>query len=151
MKSVKVVALVIAVLSLMTTGLQAQEKKDQIVPEANIKETKIIRLHYMGGITPPELKVKPGTTVVWVNDSRAMLELQFEGKQVTLACKSPVHFNIDENGSFISDRIPQDSVASLCFVEKGEFTYVARKAPSGTADQPRQQSVKEFKGKIIVE
>jgi len=41
-------------------------------------------------------------------------------------------------------------VASLCFVEKGEFTYVARKAAASTADQPRS-SVKEFKGKIIVE
>lgn len=150
MKRFKIATLFVAVLVLTAAGVRAQDKSEKIVPEANIKETKIIRLHYMGGITPPELTVKPGTTVVWVNDSRAMLELQFEGKQVTLACKSPVHFNIDENGSFISDRIPQDSVASLCFVEKGEFTYVARKAAASTADQPRS-SIKEFKGKITVE
>jgi plastocyanin len=150
MKRAKIVSLLVAVFVVMSSyGIQAQDKQEKIVPEANIKETKIIRLHYMGGITPPELTVQPGTTVVWVNDSRAMLELQFEGKQVTLACKSPVHFNIDENGSFISDRIPQDSVASLCFVEKGEFTYVARKTPGNTADEPRM-TVKEFKGKIIV-
>jgi len=151
MKSAKILTLLVAVFVVMGSyGIQAAEKQDKIVPDANIKETKIIRLNYMGGIIPPELTVKPGTTVVWVNDSRSMLEIQFEGKQVTLACKSPVHFNIDDNGSFISDRIPQDSVASLCFVEKGEFTYVARKAPGGTADEPRQK-IKEFKGKIIVQ
>ena len=150
MKGLKIVVMLAAAIAMLGSSLQAQEKKDQIVPEANIKETKIIRLHYAGGITPEVLKVKPGTTVVWVNDSRAMLEIQFEGKQVTLACKSPVHFNIDEEGSFISDRIPQDAVASLCFVEKGEFNYVARKAAASTADQPRS-SIKEFKGKIIVE
>jgi len=131
-------------------GAYGAEKSEKIVKDANIKETKIIRLHYMGGITPPELNVKAGTTVVWVNDSRAMLELKFEGKQVTLACKSPVHFIIDEDGSFLSDRIPQDSVASLCFVEKGVFNYVARKAQTGSIDSIRD-TVKEFKGKITVE
>jgi hypothetical protein len=153
MKTAKIVSLIILTACFTVfsaTGLRAEDKQDKIVPEASIKETKIIRLHYMGGITPPELTVKQGTTVVWVNDSRAMLEIQFEGKQVTVACKSPVHFNIDEKGSFISDRIPQDSVASLCFIEKGEYNYVARKAPGGSAAELRD-NVKEFKGKVIVQ
>jgi hypothetical protein len=88
---------------------------------------------------------------VWVNNSRSQLELKFEGKQVTLACKSPVHFLIDEDGSFISDRIPQDSVASLCFVEKGEFNYVLRKAPGSGAISQMRENIKEFKGKVIVQ
>ncbi|MEI6127314.1 MAG: hypothetical protein WCQ99_12260 [Pseudomonadota bacterium] len=153
MKTVKILsAVVLAVCFSMVSvyGVRAEGKEDKIVADANIKETKIIRLHYMGGITPPELTVKQGTTVVWVNDSRAMLEIKFEGKQVTLACKSPVHFMVDDEGSFLSDRIPQDSVASLCFIEKGEFTYVARKAQSGSSTQMRE-SVKEFKGKITVQ
>jgi hypothetical protein len=66
-----------------------------------------------------------------------------------MACKSPVHFVIDENGSFISDRIPQGSVASLCFVEKGEFPYVARKASTGATYEHRG-AIKEFEGKVIV-
>jgi len=131
-------------------SLYASDTKDKIVPEKNIKAHKIIRLHYMGGITPTEITVEPGTTVIWVNDSRSPVEIQFEGQQVTMACKSPVHFIVDEKGSFVSDRIPQGSVASLCFVEKGEYTYVARKAPTGSTYE-RRESVKEFKGKVIVE
>ena len=123
-----------------------------IVPEKNIKSHKIVRLHYLGGINPSDTAVDAGTTVIWINDARAAIEIQFEGKQVTMACKSPVHFVVDENGSFISDRIPQGSVASLCFVEKGEYTYVARKAASGSGGATYQQreNIKEFKGKVTV-
>jgi len=153
MKTAKILAtLVFALCFAMTSAWAAGEAKDsKIVTDQNIKETKIIRLDVLGGISPAEVTVKPGTTVVWVNNSRSQLELKFEGKQVTLACKSPVHFMIDEDGSFISDRIPQDSVASLCFVEKGEFNYVLRKAPGSGAISQMRENIKEFKGKVIVQ
>jgi plastocyanin len=127
----------------------AGDKEGKIVPEEATKETQIIRLHYSGGITPAVVEVKPGTTVIWINHSTAPIELQFEGKQVTMACKSPVHFVIDETGSFISNRIPQGSVASLCFVEKGEFAYKARVAATGAA-ATQFRSDQEFKGLVIV-
>ena len=112
-------------------------------------------MHYLGAVSPSEVTIAPGTTVVWVNNSRDTLEVQFEGKQVTAACKSPVYFVLDEQGSFISNRIPQGSVASLCFVEKGEFNYVARKAwgwnmRSG-GGMPQREQIQEFKGKVIVQ
>jgi plastocyanin len=152
MKTAKVFAAIVFAVCFVATSCWAAEQKDsKIVADQNIKETKIIRLNALGGISPAEVTVKPGTTVVWVNDSRSQLELKFEGKQVTLACKSPVHFIIDEDGSFISDRIPQDSVASLCFVEKGEFNYVLRKSPTGGSISQPRENVKEFKGKIIVQ
>ncbi|MBN2105903.1 MAG: hypothetical protein JW832_00645 [Deltaproteobacteria bacterium] len=153
MKTAKILAtLVFALCFAMTSAWAAGETKDsKIVTDQNIKETKIIRLDVLGGISPAEVTVKPGTTVVWVNNSRSQLELKFEGKQVTLACKSPVHFLIDEDGSFISDRIPQDSVASLCFVEKGEFNYVLRKSPTGSGISQLRENIKEFKGKVIVQ
>jgi plastocyanin len=125
------------------------DTESKIVPEEAIKETQIIRLHYSGGITPPIAEVRPGTTVIWINNSVAPIELQFEGKQVTMACKSPVHFVVDETGSFISNKIPQGSVASLCFVEKGEFAYKARVAASGAA-ATQFRSDQEFKGLVIV-
>lgn len=151
MKTAKIfAAIVVAMCFAFTSAWAGQDKDSKVVADQNIKETKIIRIHFMGGINPAELTVKPGTTVVWVNDSRAQLELKFEGKQVTLACKSPVHFIVDEDGSFISDRIPQDSVASLCFVEKGEFNYVLRKVPTGGNSETRS-NIKEFKGKVIVQ
>ena len=121
----------------------------RIAADQNQKEIKIIRLHASGGISPAEAYIKPGTTVVWVNNSRVQLELQFQGKQVTLACKSPVHFIVNDEGSFISDRIPEDSVASLCFVEKGEFAYVLRNVGGRTF--PSRSEIKEFRGKIIVQ
>lgn len=123
------------------------EKLRMIEPEKDAKEIQIIHLRHIDGIAPAEAVVKPGTTVVWLNESRAPVELQFQGRQVSIACKSPVHFIVDESGSFISDRIPEDSVASLCFVEKGEFAYSLRKA-GGRPDQGTK--AKECKGRIIV-
>ena len=129
----------------------ASEKQEEEAPKAPIQ---IIRMHYIGSVSPAEVTIVPGTTVVWVNNSRATLEIQFEGKQVTTACKSPVHFVLDEQGSFISNRIPEGSVASLCFVEKGEFNYVARKAwgawTGSGGGMPSRETIKEFKGKVIV-
>jgi hypothetical protein len=133
-----------------SAGVRAEAKEKKIDPEKDIKAHRIIRLSYRGGINQPELMVRPGTTVIWVNDSREYLEIKFEGEQVTKGCKSPVHFAVAEDGSFISDRIPQGSVASLCFVEKGTFNYVARKSFSGSISQYRD-SFKEFKGTIKVE
>lgn len=152
MKTAKLFAAIVFTLCFALTSAWAadQQKENKIEPEKNIKETKIIRLDALGGITPAEATVKPGTTVVWVNNSRSQLELKFEGKQVTLACKSPVHFLVDDDGSFVSDRIPQDSVASLCFVEKGTFNYVLRKVGSSGGISTMRPNVK-FAGKIIVE
>ncbi len=128
----------------------ASEKKDKIGPDKNIKPM-IIRMHYIGNISPREVTVALGTTVIWHNNSRATLEIQFEGKPVTLSCKSPVHFVVDESGSFMSNHIPQGSVASLCFVEKGEFNYVARKVFSSSgASYELRENIQEFKGKVIV-
>jgi plastocyanin len=134
---------------LFAGGAWAGDKEGKIVPEEAIKATRIIRLHYSGGITPPIAEVKPGTTVIWINNSVAPLEIQFQGKQVTLACKSPVHFVVDETGSFISNRIPQGAVASLCFIERGEFVYYARVVATGAA-ATQFRSDQEFKGMVIV-
>lgn len=124
----------------------------RIVADQNQNEVKVIRLHAYGGISPAEAVIKPGTTVVWVNNSRVPLELQFQGKQVTLACKSPVHFIVNDEGSFISNRIPEDSVASLCFVEKGKFPYVLRNVGGVRPfPSPSLSDIKEFRGEIIVQ
>ena len=132
-----------------TAGAEA-EKSRAIEPEKSIKETQIIHLSDTGGIYPADASIKPGTTVIWRNDSRAQLELQFSGKQVTLACKSPVHFVVDDEGSFVSDRIPEDSVASLCFIEKGEYPYVLSNVSSKAYFAEHRTTPQEFKGKITV-
>ena len=145
LKTLPVVFLCACLMLISTAGAEEEQQK--------VKQHKIVRLHFLGGISPDTVTIEPGTTVVWINDARSAVELQFEGKQVTLACKSPVHFIIDEAGSYLSDRIPQGSVASLCFVEKGEFSYVLRKAEFDRGKQSldvTRTTIKEFRGKVIV-
>lgn len=150
----KYVVLVTCLAVLASTTLAAAQKEniqDKIVPEKNINIHQIIRIHYSGAVMPESLTVKPGSTVVWVNESKEPVELQFEGKQVSLSCKNPVHFVLTEEGFFISDRIPTGAVASMCFIEPGEFNFVARKVPRAyTGMLSERQRVQEFKGKVIV-
>jgi hypothetical protein len=131
-------------------GAKAADRKEGLAKEKAIDSYKVIRLHSYGGISPKVISIKPGTIVIWVNDSRSMINIQFGGKQVTLACKSPVHFVVNEQGSYIADRIPPDAVASLCFVEKGEFNYVTRGSYGETGGKALKK-IKEYKGKIVVE
>jgi len=151
----KVQTMIISMFILVTLAAegigQQQSIEQKIQPDKDLKTHHIIRIHYSGAVMPEVLTVKPGSTVVWINDSKSTFGIQFEGKQVTLACKSPVHFTINEDGSFISDRIPNGSVASLCFIEQGEFNYVARKAPTTASERlSSRDRIQEFKGKIIV-
>jgi plastocyanin len=125
------------------------EKSEKIQPEKKIAGTQIIRLHSSGGINPVKATVVPGTTVIWINEADSPVEIQFEGKQLTMACQNPVHFVIDDKGSFISNNIPLGAVASLCFIEKGEFNYVVRRALKPS--QSYKESPAEFKGKITVQ
>jgi plastocyanin len=143
-----------ALVVVLCCGLAASvlSADENILPDLNKQQHVIVRLHYIGGIDRPELTVEPGTTVVWINDSRDNVELAFTAKQVTRACKSPVHFVIDENGTFVSNRIPQGSVASLCFVEKGEFSYtMTRSVIGGGSSGVYRGAQKEFSGKITVQ
>ncbi len=142
----------LAVLACSAMAAAQQEKiKEKIAPEKNININKIIRIHYSGAVIPEIVTVKPGSTVVWINESKSPVEIQFEGKQVSLACKNPVHFVLTEDGVFISNRIPNGAVASMCFIETGEFSFSARKVPAAYAAKlSERQRIQEFKGKIIV-
>jgi len=125
------------------------EKNDKIKPEKKVEGAQIIYMAPQGKINPSTATVKPGTTVIWVNQADSPVEIQFEGKQVTMACQNPVHFVIDDKGSFISNNIPMGAVASLCFIEKGEFNYTVRRALKPTLSY--KETPKEFKGKVIVQ
>lgn len=94
------------------------------------------------------LKVKAGTTVIWLNDTSRVLELEFTGKQVTMACGSPVGFFVNEEGSYTSQKIVPKAVVSLCFLEPGEFPYHLL---LGKLKGPDPLQGKNFKGTIIVE
>ena len=84
---------------------------------------KIVYINAERGIDPHVITVAPGTTVIWINNADGRLQLKFPDQQVSLACAAPVNFALDDNKVFISTGIPLGGVASLCFVQKGEFKY----------------------------
>ena len=131
--------------SFLVTMTTAWSQEGKIIPEKKLQGHQVISLQAISGINPPSVTVDSGTTVIWLNYSREMAEIQFTGKEVTIACDKPVHFVVDAQGSFISDKIPLGAVASLCFIEKGTFDYtVKRESPT-----PYSRT-EEFKGKVIV-
>jgi plastocyanin len=95
----------------------------QDVSEKSKEAHKIVYINAERGIDPPSVTVAPGTTVIWINNANGRLQLKFPDQKVSQACAAPVNFALDENKVFISTGIPLGGVASLCFVQKGEFKY----------------------------
>jgi len=87
---------------------------------------KMVRITEREGAFPQTVISDAGTTVVWINNSRSTLEVQFLDKKVTLACGSPVNFFINTEGAYESGKIPYGGTASLCFLEKGTYDYMIR-------------------------
>ncbi len=121
---------------------------EHVVPEKKIQGSTIVRLHETRGISPDVLRVKSGHTVVWLNEINSLIEIKFIGRQITMACDSPVNFVIDIDGSFVSNKIPIGAVASLCLVQKGKYEYSVQKVSRGAEKKPEQ---KIYHGQIIVE
>ena len=115
-----VIVLIVFILGgLYSAGLSfGEEEKQEELKIVN----KIITVGYEG-TRPVTLTSKPGTTVIWVNNSRFPIEILFLDKQVTLACGSPVNFFVGEDKTYESNKIPSGGTASLCFMEEGSYEY----------------------------
>jgi plastocyanin len=117
--------------------------------EEKIEEIKIInrvvRVSHQEGVMPATLTSKPGTTVIWVNQSRTPVEILFLDKKVVLACGSPVNFFVGKNGAYESGKIPFGGTASLCFTEKGKYEYIFR---SSSTFYPLRD--KDYRGVIVI-
>lgn len=101
------------------------------------------------GINPATATIKPGTTVIWVNESPGEVEVRFTNTEnMMMACGSPLRFIQDLEGQFISDMIPFAGVASICFIKKGEFSYVVARGPRGVGEG--EDETKEYTGKLII-
>jgi len=101
-------------------------------------------------VKPAAATIKPGTTVIWVNESPGMVEIRFTNTEnMILACGSPLRFIQDLQGRFISDMIPFAGVASICFIKKGEFSFVVSRGPRDV--EAGKDVTKEYEGKIVVE
>lgn len=128
-------------ISVKTACGEGQEAKPEL-------EYKVVRLYETGGIEPKNLTVEPGTTVIWINESKSLAEIEFTDKQVTLACGSPVRFVVDDRGTYVSEKIFRGTVASLCFTEAGEFEYAVKREPRRAAAVPAAPP--DVTGKIVV-
>ena len=134
-------------LSLPIRSANAQGVK--IKPEMKIPGSQVISIS-TDEMKLREITVDSGTVVVWLNTAvQRIMEIEFTGKQVVMACDTPIGFIESDQGSFISRKILPGAVASLCFIEKGEYDYevVLRKTKGvGTGGKIRPT----FQGKIIV-
>ena len=106
---------------------------------------------YDNELDPATVTAKPGTTVIWVNNSNNTGEIRFLGKRVTMACGAPVNFvhgvfNQGVHSGYESNEIFQGGIASLCFLEKGKYEYVYKVSKTDL-----KQKEKEYKGVIIIE
>jgi len=148
MKIIKIVFAVcmLSVFSMASVSFAAEVIK--VVPEKKVEGASIIRLHSTKGVIPSVLRVRPGHTVIWLNEKNSLIEIQFTGKQVTVACDNPVNFVVDEKGSFVSNKIPLGAVASLCMIQKGEYDFYIKRV---ALQEPDEQAKAKFQGKIIVE
>ena len=132
---------VLIVGGLYLVGLSfAEEQKQEELKIVN----KIVTVDYEG-TRPVTLTSKPGTTVIWVNNSRFPIEILFLDKKVVLACGSPVNFFVGKDGAYESGKIPFGGTASLSFTEKGKYEYVFK-----TSATFYPLTEKEHRGMILI-
>ncbi|MEE9505397.1 MAG: hypothetical protein V3V90_09700 [Thermodesulfobacteriota bacterium] len=105
------------------TGLTfaAEEKKEEIKVSS-----RVVTIHPSEGLRPANVTSNLGTTIVWLNRDRSIVEIFFIDKKVTIACGAPVNFTVGKNGAYESAKIPLGGTASLCFIKNGKFDYVVK-------------------------
>ena len=89
------------------------------------------------GITPASLKVKLGTTIVWVNSDPGPVTIKFLDK-LGIACKVPVNFHADIWGNYETGSIPEGGTASICFIYKGAYKFEVKRLVEKDGQQEEQ-------------
>ena len=89
------------------------------------------------GISPTTLKVKLGTTIVWVNSDPGPVTIKFLDK-LGIACKVPVNFHADVWGNYETGVIPEGGTASICFIYKGTYRYEVKRLVEKDGKQGEQ-------------
>lgn len=148
-KSIKVALLVGCLCLVMLSMPNSVVQGADVTPDMEYKGTEIINITS----DEPMLRtreVAPGTTVIWLNSGRRIMELRFTDKQVVTACGAPTNFYVNEAGAYASNKILPDATASLCFIQKGEYPYkLTFRSLRGFG--PGGSVLKEFEGKVVVE
>lgn len=126
-------------------GISSASEGKEKTEQAKIVN-KIVIINAYEEVSPLVVTSTPGTTIVWVNNSRSPVEILFYNKEVTMACGSPINFFVGRGGAYESNKIPFGGTASLCFVENGTFEYKIKS--SRTFYMKRLE--RESKGKIVI-
>ena len=80
----------------------------------------------MMDISPDPLKVKQGTTIIWVNEGKEPVSITIKASGV-IGCKSLVSFYVDLFGDYETGQIHPGATASICFIDKGKFKYEVKR------------------------
>ena len=110
-------------LSLLHVGLTGQ---DLVAEEETGDLTNTKKIVVVKTFEEPDtitLFVTVGTTINWINHSKYPVQVVFLVKQVVLACCSPVNFVVGKDGTYESIKMSSGGTASLCFTEKGRYSY----------------------------
>ena len=76
----------------------------------------------MMAISPDPLKVKKGTTIIWVNEGTEPVSITIKASGA-IGCKRLVNFYTDIFGDYETGQIHPGATASICFIDKGKFKY----------------------------
>ena len=112
------VCLSLFIVCLTGHGIIAEEKTEDLTIT-----NKIVVVKTLEEPDPVTLFGTVGTTVIWINHSKYPVQVFFIEKQVVLACGSPVNFVVGKDGTYESSKISSGGTASLCFTEKGRYSY----------------------------
>ncbi len=113
--------LLLAAVVFATYGIARAAEKAAAEPISTI-----VLKHEPDSITPLNLKVKIGTTIVFLNNDSGPVTIKFLDK-LGIACKAPVNFYADLWGNYETAAIPQGGTASLCFIYKGTYKYEVKR------------------------
>jgi len=80
----------------------------------------------MMDISPDPLKVKQGTTIIWVNEGKEPVSITIKASGM-IGCKSLVNFYVDLFGDYETGQIHPGATASICFIQKGKFNYEVKR------------------------
>ncbi len=76
------------------------------------------------GILPSKIRIKSGSTVIWLNSTRVFVAVVFsEGEAISAASQSPTRFFLAPDGTYTSNVFPPGAVASLALVVPGTYRY----------------------------
>jgi len=142
-KQLPILAGLVIIVTLLMNPLLAAEGEEGGVQLI----TKVIVITGHSGLKPPDIISQRGTTVVWVNHSNTPQEILFLDKKVVLACGSPVNFIVGHDGAYESSKVPFGGTASLCFTEKGTYTFIVKSSKT-FIQQPQD---KEYRGSVTIE